>query len=453
MPTAAAADGSTWTVRRGEVLSVLAHRFNVTVEDLQRWNQLPSDRVLAGQELCVEAPCETPELELESNSNSRPATSNNLTNTELSSEPELDSNSNSEQDLSSTESEPELDSNSDLSRSSRTARQNSLRSGLESESNSSSYSNPRSQARPARARFDGVTHEVRRGDTLSQIATQHDVRLAVLIEQNPHLDPERLTPGEIVHIAEEQGRRIEYPVPRGATLSGLARRFRVTTRDLRRWNPSLRHGLQAGRTLIIWSEVPPSTSQSIGRTNRGRLIHPEQLPRHSGYVIRDRARAFGTLETILWTQDAFDAVAREHNRSPRLRVHDISNERGGWMRGHRSHQSGRDVDLSYYQRRCPGGVCPMRRVRPRELDVARQWTLMRHWLVNNRVEAIFMDYRLMEALYQEARRRGATRSQLARWFQCHHGRGSRHGLIRHFAKHADHLHVRFVCPDTDERCR
>lgn len=437
MPTAAVADGRTWTVQRGEVLSALANRFDVSVEDLQRWNNLPSDRVLAGQEIHVEAPG----AELESDSDSDVSSA------------ELESDSDSEN--TSPRAELELESNSVSSsvREVNTAR-SFASGGTSPETELESNSNSENRAtRPSRAHFDGVTHEVQRGDTLSQIAAQHGLRLPELIEQNPHLDPDRLRLGDIVHIAEERGRRIEYPVPRGATVSGLAQRFRVSTRDLRRWNPSLRRGLRAGQTLIIWSEVPPSTSQSIGRTNRGRLIHPEQLPRHPGYVIRDRQRAFGTLETIMWTQDAFDAVAEAHERSPRLRVHDISDENGGFMRGHRSHQSGRDVDLTYYQRRCPGGVCPMERIRPRELDVARQWTLVRHWLVNNRVEAIFMDYRLMEALYREARRRGATRRQLARWFQCHHGRGSRHGLIRHFAKHADHLHVRFVCPDTDERCR
>jgi hypothetical protein len=157
------------------------------------------------------------------------------------------------------------------------------------------------------------------------------------------------------------------------------------------------------------------------------------------------------METVLWMQDAFDSVREAHPRAPRVRVHDLSDHDGGRLYGHRSHQSGRDVDIAYYHERC-NGPCSFRRVRD-DLDVATQWTLLRHWLVRDQVTAIFNDYRIQRPLYEEARRQGATRAQLSRWFQYPRGRTHSLGKIRHFPNHRDHLHVRFVCPETDEECR
>ncbi len=297
----------------------------------------------------------------------------------------------------------------------------------------------------------GAHHVVQRGDTLTHIAEGHGLTVDALQALNPCIDPRRLFVGVRVRLEEAAGREVTYDVQRGDTLSGIAARFQVSVGELRRWN-RLRGTLHAGRSLRLWTEVPLSRSESIGRPHRGSLRRPEQLSRHPNYVIRDRERAFGTLETITWITEAFDAVREAHPNAPRVRVHDISDRDGGRMRGHRSHQSGRDADIGYYRRRCQG-PCPFRRVRPADMDVARQWTLLRHWLANGQVSAIFIDYGLQEVLYEEARRQGATRRQLHRWFQYPRGRFYPLGLIRHFPKHRDHLHVRFVCPETDEACR
>ena len=123
------------------------------------------------------------------------------------------------------------------------------------------------------------------------------------------------------------------------------------------------------------------------------------------------------------------------------------------MRDHRSHQSGRDVDISFYQARCPNGICPMRNLGPEDLDAERQWALFEAWLKSDQVELILMDHSLQRPLYEEARRRGATRAQLERWFQYPRSRHDRQGIIRHYPRHRNHAHVRFVCPDTDESCR
>ena len=301
----------------------------------------------------------------------------------------------------------------------------------------------------------GLAHRVERGQTLSHIALAHRTTVERLVELNPGLDPDRLHEGQELRVESlDERHHVEYVVRRGDNLSRIADRHRVQVDDLRRWNDDVRgNELRAGSVLHIYSEIPESVSESVGRPHHGRLTNPEQLPEHPGYFLRDPRRAYGTLETILWIQEGVEAVLDRFPDSPQVRVHDISNREGGRMRDHRSHQSGRDVDISFYQRRCASGVCPSRRIRPDELDAERQWALFEHWLRSERVEAIFIDHSLMEPLYDEARRRGATRAELSRWFQYPRDRRDRQGIIRHYPRHRDHAHVRFVCPDTDEICR
>ncbi len=364
----------TWRVQPGDALSVLATRFHVSVEDLRSWNGLEGDRILAGQELVV-----------------------------------------------------------------------ARGDGSTSEATSEATVEP----------APGEMYEVQSGETLSHIALRHGTTVEALVEGNPGLRPDRLRAGQEIRVGAADGRNeIQYEVRRGDSLSRIASRFRVDVRDLRRWNRRLRPDrLQAGQTLTIWSEVPESTSVSIGACHHGRLEHAERLAPHPGIVIRDPNRAWGTLETVLWLHDGFDAVREANRRNPRIRVHDLSNREGGRMHGHRSHQSGRDADIAYYQKRCPSGVCMFRRLQPDDLDADRQWVLFQQWLENEQLDAIFMDYSLQRPLYEAARRAGVPRGRLARWIQYPRGPSYPLGIVRHYPKHRDHAHVRFACPDTDENCR
>lgn len=411
------ADRRIWQVQSGEVLSRIALRFEVSVDELKTWNGLESDRLLVGQELRLEAPVD-------------------------------------EEQAAAEAAEAAVTEARTARRAAERAEERAAeRAAEEAAEEAAEDQAQREEAEVAiAARFDGEEHRIARGQTLVSIASRYGVSVSSLRELNPALDPSRLIVGRTVRVREESGRRVDYRVRRGDTLSRIATRHRVSVADLRRWNRNVRSGLRAGSTIRLWSDVPASTSESIGAPNRGQLAHAERLPQHRGYRMRDPQRAYATLETTLWMLDAFDAVLEAHPTSPRVRVHDISRREGGRMRGHRSHQSGRDVDIAYYQKRC-SGPCRFRRLQPDQLDAARQWTLLESWLRHDRVEAIFIDYRLQEPLYNEARRRGATRGQLRRWFQYPSGRTYPLGRVRHFPKHQDHLHVRFSCPDTDSRCR
>ena len=311
---------------------------------------------------------------------------------------------------------------------------------------------PRGRGEPAGAA--SRIHRVEPGDTLSEIALRLGVAVDDLERGNPGLDPDRIRPGQELRVRDGL-RRVEHTVRRGENLARIAAHYEVTVDALLGWNPGLSRDLvRAGRALVVYTPRPASRSESIGTPQQGRLAHGRRLPtRHPALYVRRPSRAYGTDETVRWIVDAYEALRDEDPGAPRVEVHDVSLRRGGPMRGHRSHESGRDADLAYFQRRCPDDLCRFRRIGPAQLDARRQWRIFRRWIEAERVEAIFVDHALQAALYEAARDDGATRAELGRWFQYPRPPSDRYGLIRHHPRHADHFHVRFVCHDTDDECR
>jgi len=297
------------------------------------------------------------------------------------------------------------------------------------------------------------TYVVASGDTLSGIAQRLAVPMDQVLTWNPGVSPDRIRVGQALRVGSAL-RRVSYRVLGGDTLSAIATDHGATVAQLRRWNPRLsRDRIRAGQSLLVYTEQPESLSESVGAPDHGRLAQGVQVPPHAGYEIRDPDAAWGTRETVGALVDGFAAVLRAHPDAPRVRLHDVSSHEGGFMSGHRSHQSGRDVDLSYYQRRCGERPCPFGRVSAGFMDATLQWTLLEHWLREGHVDAIFIDHELQAPLYNEARSRGATRAELHRWFQYPRDTDFPLGTIRHYPKHDDHLHVRFSCHRSDPECR
>ena len=297
------------------------------------------------------------------------------------------------------------------------------------------------------------TYRVQSGDTLSGIALRHDTTIAELLASNPGLKADQIYPGQTIDVGAPRP-EVVFKLERGDTLLAAANRYDVSARDLARWNTRLnQRNPRAGTNVRIYTRAPVSPSEAVGPTNRGRLENGVRLPSHRGYVVRTPARTYGTEETARWIVGAFDAVNARFKHTKVVRVHDISDRDGGKLRDHKSHQNGRDADMSYYQDECSSNGCRFDDFRSSDLDVARQWTLLEYWLRNGQVEMIFIDYRLQAKLYRYAKRRGATKAQLDRWIQYPRGKYEPDGLIRHFPNHTDHLHVRFVCPYSDLKCR
>ena len=58
--------------------------------------------------------------------------------------------------------------------------------------------------------------------------------------------------------------------------------------------------------------------------------------------------AYGTQETVDYVVAAIHAVRAQYPNVPPLRVNRLSTKDGGYLRPHKSHQNGRDVDLGFY---------------------------------------------------------------------------------------------------------
>lgn len=198
--------------------------------------------------------------------------------------------------------------------------------------------------------------------------------------------------------------------------------------------------------------------QSVGAPWAGRLQHATALPPGDGYFIRRPQRAYGTETTIELTERAIgetlDAFPDEHV----LAIGDISAPSGGLITQHRSHQSGRDIDVGLFYREQPTGY-PASFIHADEdnLDCAATFKLLESFLAtagdDGGVQMIFLDFDVQGILYDWALDHGVSERRLERIFQYPHGRGSSEGIVRHEPNHDNHMHVRFQCPAEDTGCR
>jgi LysM repeat protein len=184
-------------------------------------------------------------------------------------------------------------------------------------------------------------------------------------------------------------------------------------------------------------------SMSVGFPNAGRIINGVQFPSKGGnWKVIDPTETWGTQETVDALIDAIVAANARLPDMPPLRINDISKKDGGWHKPHRSHQSGRDVDIGFYY---PGDGAPIiLKKRERCIDVARNWALVRALVTGGLTQIILVDKRVAAVLHGHARSIGEDEAWLEDIF-----RGPT-PLIKHAPGHRDHFHVRFYNPRAQE---
>jgi len=187
------------------------------------------------------------------------------------------------------------------------------------------------------------------------------------------------------------------------------------------------------------AEEPSSLgSLSIGKPTRGALWNGVAVPEGPFWHVVDPKRAFGTAEAVRSILLAIQRVESQLPGGPRLHVGQLSSPRGGYLRPHRSHQSGRDVDLGFYYHDSERWYA---RATPENLDCARTWTLVRAFVEDPNVEMIFVDRSVQKLLREYAERIGEDPVWLDSLFT---DKRRDEKLIRHERGHLTHLHVRFV---------
>jgi murein endopeptidase len=189
---------------------------------------------------------------------------------------------------------------------------------------------------------------------------------------------------------------------------------------------------------------------SIGSPNRGALRCGVQLKSGAGICVAESRNAWGTPDTIDLINYAVGETRVVFPEAPDLLIGHLSPQKGGGLGRHKSHQSGRDVDIGFFH--ADGKA---RRTffiaDAKSLDVVKTWYLIETMIKTGKVKYIFLDTSVQAILYAYLDP-AYPKNRMDEWFEYPRPPGSRTAIIRHSPLHKDHMHVRFVCPVEDKAC-
>ncbi len=305
-----------------------------------------------------------------------------------------------------------------------------------------------------------IYHELNGDETLGTVALEYEVNVTELKKWNELeslYEANGVEPLE-VRIDKETSnstspRPVVHVVRRGDTFEDIARQYGVRISQVRRWNQNVDpRRLQIGQQLHLHVPGADGHPVSWGRANSGRLFNGISMECSPGLTVRNESRSYGTQRTIDMLQAAAADVQERWPDAPELVVGSLSLRQGGPMRPHRSHQSGRDADLTYYHR---GNVelPDFRDMSAETFDAVKNWHFFKTLIDTGEVQFIFVDYELQAILYEYARSIGYTESDLEELLQYPRGRRGAGGIIRHARGHQNHFHIRFECGDLDQNCQ
>ena len=216
--------------------------------------------------------------------------------------------------------------------------------------------------------------------------------------------------------------------------------------------------LLAASCLGTPTPLAPGLHGSVGVPHHGVLTNGQELPERGPGFVRYRPRSphyWGNPRLIATLEAAAAAVAETHPGGAPLVVGDISGRYGGKIAHHRSHRTGRDVDLLFFTT-TPAGA-PVRNpgfVRFDgdllakidgeghflRLDIERTWALVKELLLASHggVQWLFASRKIEALLIDYARARGEDPELV--WH-------AETVLLQpgDSAAHDDHLHLRLAC--------
>ncbi len=213
---------------------------------------------------------------------------------------------------------------------------------------------------------------------------------------------------------------------------------------------------QAGVVARRWAKITQPTqgvAQSIGTYNAGCLNGAAVLPTDgTGYQVMrlSRKRFYGHPDLTRFIENLAQSVYTQQLGT--LLVGDLGQPRGGpTVSGHRSHQTGLDVDMWFL-------LSPEANSRPLTATEREKWSApsvllghsddidLRHWSIANEqilelaarmpeVDRIFVNPSVKRHLCNQAGNHDWLRK------------------IRPWWKHDDHFHVRLKCPPDSKECQ
>jgi murein endopeptidase len=189
----------------------------------------------------------------------------------------------------------------------------------------------------------------------------------------------------------------------------------------------------------VESDLASLGSLTIGTPGGAILVNAVSLPASPRWQIAPQADTWGTSETMAGIQTAIDKVYELFPETTPIFIGDISRAEGGRLKRHETHQAGRDADFGFYYK---GGQAKwFEPGTAANLDLPRNWALVRSLITCTDVDTILLDTRIQKQLYTYAMSIFENKAWLDRVFQF--SKGSRDAIIRHVPLHRTHYHVRF----------
>ncbi|HEY6559537.1 MAG TPA: penicillin-insensitive murein endopeptidase [Polyangiaceae bacterium] len=206
--------------------------------------------------------------------------------------------------------------------------------------------------------------------------------------------------------------------------------------------------------------LAPAVAGSVGMPHSGVQTDPAELPVKGEGFVRFRPKSPNYWGNRRLTQAILDVSAKVATQLPGgapLVVGDLSARRGGKIPGHRSHRTGRDIDLLFYTTTPSGAAVRSPGFIPFDadglarlpsdnltsyvrLDVERQWLFIKELLVHPAVgvQFIFVSRDIEALLIDYAIAKGENLSLVwqAETVLLQPGDS---------APHDDHIHVRIAC--------
>jgi murein endopeptidase len=173
------------------------------------------------------------------------------------------------------------------------------------------------------------------------------------------------------------------------------------------------------------------------------LIDGVRLPESELYTVRIPHQAFGTSYTIRNLQQAIADFRFTSGYPGELVVSAISRRGGRRLPPHRSHQSGRDVDI--WLPTMPHARAG-RKPGQDEIDWHASWLLIQALARTGAIKRIYLDNSNFRRLRRASKEYGVSWEQF-----CALVGGS--ALVWHSPGHDSHIHVRFKCTPGVRRCR
>jgi LysM repeat protein/murein endopeptidase len=189
-------------------------------------------------------------------------------------------------------------------------------------------------------------------------------------------------------------------------------------------------------------EIASLGSMAVGFVHSGRLVNAKRFPTGPDWIVVSPEVAWATEETVNYLTEAIRDVRARFPDAPPLRVNGISNKDGGYLRPHKSHQNGRDVDVGFYY----PTVDPIReREREKYINVPLNWAFIRALVTKTDVQMVLVDRRVRQVIYNYALSIGEDKAWLDSMFN-----DGPTGIVRHARRHRDHFHIRFHNPRAQE---